>query len=188
MCNTPLRISQRCAKYHRDHLHSVQHTTAYHTAYRGDHLSGVQHTAESRVPNLKKSPGRVTYRGDDLCAHHRDDISGVPHTAEINSALCNTPQRQSPWCATYCGVKGSKFKKTSVVCKKPPQKKSRRCATHCGDDLSGVQHTTETISAVCNTSRRQIAHRRVKIEIFTYLWLFLKGQSGEILLGVITSK
>ena len=109
VCNTPLRISQRCAKYHRDHLHSVQHTTAYHTAYRGDHLSGVQHTAESRVPNLKKSPGRVTYRGDDLCAHHRDDISGVPHTAEINSALCNTPQRQSPWCATYCGVNGSKF-------------------------------------------------------------------------------
>ena len=40
----------------------------------------------------------------------------------------------------------------------------------------------------CITPRSQTAHRGVKIEIFVSLWwLLLKGQTGEILLGVNTS-
>ena len=42
-------------------------------------------------------------------------------------------------------------------------------------------------SAVCITMRSQNAHRGVKIETFTSLWVPLKGQSGEILLGVNNS-
>ena len=42
-------------------------------------------------------------------------------------------------------------------------------------------------SAVCITPRSQNAHRGVKIEIFTSLWVPLKGQSEEILLGVNNS-
>ena len=36
------------------------------------------------------------------------------------------------------------------------------------------------------TPRSQTAHHRVKIETFVFHWLLLKGQSGEILLGVNT--
>ena len=39
-------------------------------------------------------------------------------------------------------------------------------------------------SVVCITPRSQNAHCGVKIEIFESLWLVLKGQWGEILLGV----
>ena len=51
-------------------------------------------------------------------------------------------------------------------------------------DLRGLQHTAESSFAVCNTPRSQNAHRGVKIQIFGSLWLLLKGQSGEFLLGV----
>ena len=61
---------------------------------------------------------------------------------------------------------------------KPP-----RCASHRWDDHRGVHHTAEMISAVCITPQRQTAHRGDEIEIFSCLWLLLKGQSGEILLG-----
>ena len=50
--------------------------------------------------------------------------------------------------------------------------------------LHGVHPTAELSSAVCITLRSQNAHCGVKIEIFVSLWLVLKGQWGEILLGV----
>ena len=54
-----------------------------------------------------------------------------------------------------------------------------------------VHHTTESSSPVCFLPRSQAprcaAHRRVKIENFGSLRLFLKGHSGEILLRLITS-
>ena len=40
---------------------------------------------------------------------------------------------------------------------------------------------------MCIPPRSQTAQCEVKIEIFVSLWLLLKGQSGEILLGVNTS-
>ena len=87
-------------------------------------------------------------------------------------------------------------KMISTVCN-IPQRSSSRCATYSGDYLHGVHHTaemttvhtTETISSMCNIPRRYIAHCRIKIVIFTCLWLLLKRQQGEIeiLLGVNTS-
>ena len=80
------------------------------------------------------------------------------YTTESSSTVCIPPRSQAPQCASYCGVK-----------------------------LCGVLPTAESSSAVCISPQIQIAHRRVKIEIFVSLWLFLKGQSGEILLRVNTS-
>ena len=51
------------------------------------------------------------------------------------------------------------------------QSQALRCASHWG--VHFASHQTE--------------HREVKIQIFVILWLLLKGQSGEILLGVNTS-
>ena len=48
----------------------------------------------------------------------------------------------------------------------------------------GVHHTVESSSAVWTTLRSQTAHSGVRIKIFESLWLLLKGQSGEIILGV----
>ena len=58
----------------------------------------------------------------------------------------------------------------------PPLSQATRCASHCGVKLRGVHHT-----------RSQTALGGVKIEIIVSLWLLLKGQSSEILLGVNTS-
>ena len=93
----------------------------------------------------------------------------------------------TPRCAFHRGVKCTKF-----------LKKTRWCASHCRVKLRGVHHTMESSSVVCNvhptaelssavciTTQSQNAHHRVKIEIFVAL--LLKGQSGEILLGVKTS-
>ena len=47
----------------------------------------------------------------------------------------------------------------------------------------------EIFEFVCGvlTPQTQTVQRGVKIEICTCLWLLLKGQSGEILLGIYTS-
>ena len=131
----------------------------------------------------RQSPRCATYRRVKGIKF-RKNLLGVQHTGEMISAVCYSPWRPSPctlqkkshrcatqrgedllWCATYCGVMASKFRK----------------------NLRAGQHTTQTISAVCNTLRRQIAHHGVKIEIFTCIWLLLKGQYAEILLRVNTS-
>ena len=59
--------------------------------------------------------------GDDLCAHHRDDLSGVQHTVVIISVVCNTPRSQSRQCAAYRGDD----------------------PTHRGDDLRGAQQQNQ---------------------------------------------
>ena len=86
-------------------------------------------------------------------------------TVESSSAVCTTP--------------GSQVIKIS--------QKAPRCAFHCGVKLCSVHPSAESSSSVCITRRSQMAHRGVKIEIFVSLWLLLKGQSREILLGVNTS-
>ena len=68
-----------------------------------------------------------------------------------------------------------------------PQSQTPQCASHRGAKLCGEHHTWESSSAVCIPLQSQTAHRRVRIEIFESLWLFLKGQAGEVLLGVNTS-
>ena len=62
--------------------------------------------------------------------------------------------------------------------------------------LRPVHHTEKSGSALCITPRSQAlhcaslhtasqtAHRGIRIEHFAGLWLLLKGQSGEIHLGV----
>ena len=65
--------------------------------------------------------------------------------------------------------------------------KTPRCASHCEVELCGVHPTAESSSAGCITLQSQTAHPGVKIEIFVSIWLILKGQSEEILLGVNTS-
>ena len=77
---------------------------------------------------------------------------------KVSSAVCSTPRRQL--CDRFVN-KGYTFR----------------------ENLRSRMHTAE----VCNIPLRQTAHRGVKIEIFTCLWLLLKGQSIENLLGVITS-
>ena len=69
-----------------------------------------------------------------------------------------------------------------------------RCASHCGvkwskflKKLHGVHPAAESSSKVCITPQSQTAHHGVKIEILVSLWLLLKGQFGEILLGLNTS-
>ena len=62
--------------------------------------------------------------------------------------------------------------------------KTPRWAHHCGVKLHGVLPTAESSSAVCITLQSQTAHCGVKIEVFGSLWLLLKGQSREFLLGV----
>ena len=61
------------------------------------------------------------------------------------------------------------------------------CASQRRVKLCGVLPTAESSSAVCITPQSQNAHHGVKIEIFTSLWVPLKGQSGEILIGVDNS-
>ena len=69
--------------------------------------------------------------------------------------------------------------------------KAPRCASHLKVKLCSVLSTAESSSVVCIAPQSQAlwcaSHRGVKIEIFVSLWLLLKGQSGEILLGVNTS-
>ena len=69
----------------------------------------------------------------------------------------------------------------------PLRSQTPHCASHCGVNLRSELPTAESSYAVCITPLSQNAHRRVKIEIFTSLWVPLKGQSGEILLGVNNS-
>ena len=100
------------------------------------------------------------------CASHCEvKLPGVHPTVESSSAVCMTP--------------GSQVIKIS--------QKAPRCAFHCGVKLCSVHPSAESSSSVCITRRSQMAHRGVKIEIFVSLWLLLKGQSREILLGVNTS-
>ena len=79
-----------------------------------------------------------------------------------------------------------------------PRSQAPQCASHLVVKLRGVHHTMESSdqnfsnsSVVSIPPQSQTAHRGVKrgvkIEIFVILWLLLKGQSGEILLGVNTS-
>ena len=89
------------------------------------------------------------------------------------------------WCASFRESDSSVCIKG---CSQVPKisEKPLRCASHWGVKLCGVHHTAESSSAVCITPRSQTAHRRVRIENFEDLWLLLKGESGEILLGVNT--
>ena len=63
-------------------------------------------------------------------------------------------------------------------------KKTPWCDAHRRVNLCRVHHTAESSSAVCIPPRSQTAHHRARIKIFESLWLLLKGQSGEIILGV----
>ena len=78
----------------------------------------------------------------------------------------------------------SRFQYRSNFKKAPP------CASHHGVKLHSVHHPARSIYAVCiiphSQTLRCASHQGVKIEIFVSLWLLLKGQSREILLGVNT--
>ena len=153
-------------------------------------MSGDFHDSNSSGPlinRLKYFLTRFQFRWD---IRSQSYLHGVQYTPETISAVF-----------AHRGVKGSKFRK-----------KSQRRASLRGDDLCGVQHTVESrapssekISTVCHTlwrsSLRCATYREdhpcgvqhtaetnctpwSQIEIYTCLWLLLKGQSGEILLGV----
>ena len=115
--------------------------------------------------------------------YHYFFLSGVHHSAETISAVCITPLSQSPRCASHCVVIVLNFSAVKITI----FQKTLRYASLLGDNLRGVHHSTETISTVCITPHRQTAHCKVKIEIFACLWLLLKEQSVEIILGVSTS-
>ena len=130
------------------------------------------------------SPRCATYRGDNLrgVQHTAEKIS--VHTTEMISTVCNTPQGRSRQNVAHPGdhlrgvqhtseSRAPNVEKISWVCN-PLWRQSRWCAAHRGDDLSGVQLTAETNSTL-------------QVKIFTCLWLRLKGQLVEILLGVNTS-
>ena len=108
-----------------------------------------------KTPRKNKYKKKNSQKTPRGATHRGVCLRGLQHTAESSSAGCNIPRSQAPQFATHRGVK-----------------------------LRSLQHTAESSSAVCNTPRSQNAHRGVKIEIFGSLWLLLKGQSGEILLGV----
>ena len=86
--------------------------------------------------------------------------------SESDSAVCIIPQSRAPRCASHREVNGHKFLKK----------------------LWGVHHTAESSFTVCiipwSQAPRCASHRGVRIKNFDVLWLLLKGQSGEILLGV----
>ena len=63
-------------------------------------------------------------------------------------------------------------------------KKSPGYAIHCGDNLGGVQHTVDDLSGVQLSAE---TNSTLQVKIFTCLWLLLKGQLVEILLGVNSS-
>ena len=67
-------------------------------------------------------------------------------------------------------------KSSSAVCI-TPRCQASRCASYHGVKLRCVHHTAES----------NCTPHGVKIENFAGLWLLLRGQSGEILLGVNTS-
>ena len=134
---------------------------------------------------------------------------GVHPTAESSSAVCFLQRSQALWCASYCGVKLRgvlyTWESSSAVCCAPGSQalwcdahrgsqgyqlsqKTPRCASHCRVKLCGVLPTAESSFAVCcalgSQAPRCASHSGVKIEIYGSLWLLLKGQSGEFLLGV----
>ena len=97
-----------------------------------------------------------------LCASHRwVELCGVRPTTELSSSVCITPRSQ-----------------VIKISQKAPQRTSHRRVK--------LRHVPPTDESNC-TQWSQNAHSGVKIEIFVSLWLLLKGQSGVILLGVITS-
>ena len=113
----------------------------------------------------------------------------------INSAECIPLGSQTPRCASHWGVRLRGVHHTSES-RSPVCITLRSQVTRFLKKLCSVHHTVESSCAVCIIPRSQdplcASHRRVKhvgarIEIFVSLWLPLKGQSGEILLGVNTS-
>ena len=114
-------------------------------------LCGVQLTAEI-ISAVCCTPLRWYPR---YVAHCWDDLLSVKHTAEMISALCNISQRLSSWCATYRGDDPRGVWHTEVmvstVCCNIPWRLSLWCA-HTTEIIS--VHTTESISAVCNTLQR----------------------------------
>ena len=63
-----------------------------------------------------------------------------------------------------------------------------QCATYCRDDLPSAQPTAEMISAVSNTHPETNWNtEETKSKSSLVSGCFLKGQSGEILLGVNSS-
>ena len=83
VCYTPPRLTPRCVAHRRGCLRSGLHTADLEPL----------------------TPRYVAHRGDCLCS--------VMHTAKIDSAVCCTPPRSSPWCA---------------------QRSSPRCVAHRGDN------------------------------------------------------
>ena len=97
--------------------------------------------------------------------------------------MCIPPRSEAPRCASHCGawLRGVHH---TVVSTAPNFSKTPWYASHCGVELRCVLPTAESSSAVCIMPLSQKAHCAVKIKIFANLWLVLKGQWGEILLGV----
>ena len=128
-----------------------------------DKLHGVHHTAESS--------DHIFLKKSTVCIPHSVCIIPPPPPAESDSAVCIIPRSQAKWCASLVpGVKLSGVHPTTE------SSSTVQCAS-----------TVESSSAVCIKQRSGTAHRRIKIEIFVSLWLLLKGQLGEIILGVNTS-
>ena len=65
--------------------------------------------------------------------------------------------------------------------------KALRCASYGGVKLCGLHPKADLSCAPCITPGSHPAHRGVRIKKFDARWLLLKGQLGEILLGVNTS-
>ena len=105
----------------------------------------------------------------------------VHPTGESDSAVCIPLGSQTPRCASYLRVKVPSVHYTTES-SDPISQKTLQCASHRGVKLRSVHHTTESRSVVCITPQSQTCRSK----IFVSLWLPLKGQSGEILLGVNT--
>ena len=124
----------------------------------------------------------------------KTSLKEVTSTKKLKKQIFDVLYSQALQCASLCGVKLHGVHPTaeleSVVYITPRSQlhkisqKTPRCASHCGVELRCVLPTVESSSAVYIMPLSQNAHRAVKIEIFANLWLVLKGQWGEILLGV----
>ena len=121
------------------------------------------------------------------CASHRRvELCGVHPTAEPTSVVCiilwsqgYQLSQKTPRFASHCGVKLQGVLPTA-------ESSSKVCITLCSQALQCATYSRVKLSSstVYITPWSQTAHWGVKIKIFMSLWLFLKGQSREFLVGV----
>ena len=132
LCNTPQRRSPKCVAHCRVRAQSFE-----------KNLIGVHPTAE-----MISAMCNILWRWSLWCATHREMIS--VHTTEKILAVCSILGSQPGQCMQHSTeLRAPTLKKIYSLCN-PLLRQSQRCATHCRVDLSDVQHTAETISAVCN--------------------------------------